>query len=66
MSRPTPLRNGPHSNCARPSPLIRFRGHRGSEAYVERVIGFTRRECLDHIIVFGEASLYQHGQEILS
>ena len=28
MSRPTPLRNGPHSNCARPSPLIRFRGHR--------------------------------------
>ena len=29
-------------------------------AYVERVIGTIRRECLDHVIVFGEASLYQH------
>ena len=26
-------------------------------AYVERVIGSIRRECLDHIIVFGEESL---------
>src|SRR5580692_6728255 len=26
-------------------------------AYVERVIGSIRRECLDHMIVFGEASL---------
>ena len=26
-------------------------------AYVERVIGSIRRECLDHVIVFGEASL---------
>jgi putative transposase len=26
-------------------------------AYVERVIGSIRRECLDHIIVFGERSL---------
>jgi putative transposase len=26
-------------------------------AYVERVIGTIRRECLDHIIVFGERSL---------
>jgi len=26
-------------------------------AYVERVIGTIRRECLDHVIVFGEASL---------
>ena len=29
-------------------------------AYVERVIGTFRRECLDHIIVFNEASLYRH------
>jgi putative transposase len=26
-------------------------------AYVERVIGSIRRECLDHVIVLGEASL---------
>ena len=26
-------------------------------AYVERVIGSIRRECLDHVIVFGEGSL---------
>jgi hypothetical protein len=25
-------------------------------AYVERVIGTIRRECLDHMIVFGETS----------
>ena len=39
-------------------------------AYVERVIGTIRRECLDHVIVFSEASLrrtllwyftYHHG-----
>ena len=29
-------------------------------AYTERVIGTIRRECLDHVIVFGEASLYRH------
>ena len=29
-------------------------------AYVERVIGTIRRECLDHVIVFGEWSLYRH------
>jgi transposase InsO family protein len=26
-------------------------------AYVERVIGTIRRECLDHVIAFGERSL---------
>ena len=39
-------------------------------AYIERVIGSIRRECLDHVIVFEEASLrrtlagyfqYYHG-----
>jgi putative transposase len=28
-------------------------------AYVERVIGTTRRECLDHVIVFGERDLHR-------
>ena len=26
-------------------------------AYIERVIGSIRRECLDHVIVFQESSL---------
>jgi putative transposase len=29
-------------------------------AYIERVIGTVRRECLDHVIVFNEASLHRH------
>ena len=29
-------------------------------AYVERVIGTFRRECLDHLIVFNERSLHGH------
>jgi transposase InsO family protein len=29
-------------------------------AYIERVIGTLRRECLDQVIVFSEASLYRH------
>jgi putative transposase len=29
-------------------------------AYVERVIGTIRRECLDHMIVFNERCLYWH------
>jgi len=29
-------------------------------AYIERVIGTIRRECLDHVIVFSEASLHRH------
>jgi transposase InsO family protein len=29
-------------------------------AYVERVIGTIRRECLDHVIVLNEASLHRH------
>ena len=34
-------------------------------AYIERVIGTIRRECLDHMIVFNEASLYRHLQLFL-
>jgi len=29
-------------------------------AYVERLIGSIRRECLDHVIVFGERSLQRY------
>ena len=29
-------------------------------AYIERVIGSIRRECLDHVIVFNEESLRSH------
>jgi len=33
---------------------------------VERVIGTIRRECLDHVIVFSEASLYRHVKSFLA
>ena len=29
----------------------------GRDRYAERLIGTIRRECLDHLIVFGEAHL---------
>ena len=35
-------------------------------AYVERVIGTIRRECLDHVIVFNEASLYRHMKSFVA
>jgi transposase InsO family protein len=35
-------------------------------AYVERVIGTVRRECLDHVIVFNERSLYLHLQSFIA
>jgi transposase InsO family protein len=35
-------------------------------AYVERVIGTIRRECLDHMIVINEASLYRHVKSFLA
>ena len=34
-------------------------------AYLERVIGTIRRECLDHVIVFNEASLCRHVKSFL-
>jgi len=35
-------------------------------AYVERVIGTIRRECLDHVIVFNERSLYRHLRDFIA
>jgi putative transposase len=35
-------------------------------AYVERVTGTIRRECLDHVIVLYEASLYRHMKSFLA
>jgi putative transposase len=35
-------------------------------AYVERIIGTIRRECLDHVIVLNEASLYRHVKSFLA
>jgi putative transposase len=35
-------------------------------AYVERVIGTIRRECLDHVIIFNQASLYRHLKSFLA
>jgi putative transposase len=35
-------------------------------AYVERVIGTIRRECLDHMIVFNERCLYRHLQDFVN
>jgi putative transposase len=35
-------------------------------AYVERVIGTIRRECLDHVIVFNEASLQGYLKRFLA
>ena len=32
---------------------------------MERVIGTIRRECLDHVIVFNEASLCRHVKSFL-
>jgi hypothetical protein len=33
---------------------------RTSSAYLERVIGTIRRECLDHVIIVNEAALRRH------
>ena len=33
--------------------------------YIELVIGSIRRECLDHVIVFNEGSLYRHVQSFV-
>jgi len=35
-------------------------------AYVERVIGTIRRECLDHMVILNEASLYRHMKSFLA
>src|SRR5260370_15514970 len=35
-------------------------------AYIERVIGSIRRECIDHMIVLNEASLYRHLKSFMA
>jgi transposase InsO family protein len=35
-------------------------------SYIERLIGTLRRECLDHVIVFSEASLYRHVKSFMA
>jgi transposase InsO family protein len=35
-------------------------------AYVERVIGTIRRECIDHVIIFGEAALYRQVKSFVA
>ena len=35
-------------------------------ACLERVIGTIRRECLDHVILFNDASLYRHVKSFLA
>jgi transposase InsO family protein len=35
-------------------------------AYVERLIGTIRRECVDHVIVFNENALYRRIQSFLA
>ena len=35
-------------------------------AYVERVIGTIRRECLDHVLVLGSDSLHRHLREFIA
>jgi putative transposase len=35
------------------------------QAYIERVIGAIRRECLDHLIIFDEASLLRRLKSFL-
>ena len=37
-----------------------------SHPFVERLIGTIRRECLDHMIVLNEASLYRHVKSFLA
>ena len=51
-----------HKKRSAPSLNTFVRTRRGfgyTQAYIERLIGSIRRECLDHVIVFGEGSLHR-------
>ena len=52
--------------CALPIQVLSAPRSPWQRAYVERVIGTIRRECLDHMIVFGEGSLYRHLQNFIN
>ena len=45
-------------SCAGYSGLTNGPAVAWQNVYVERLIGSVRRECLDHVIVFGEAHLH--------
>ena len=40
--------------------VLRAPGVPQQRAYIERVIGTIRRECLDHLIIVNEAALQRH------
>jgi transposase InsO family protein len=42
------------------SEVLSTRGAPWQRAYIERVIGTIRRECLDHVIVVNERTLRRH------
>ena len=47
----------PQSRTWTSKPSARRHARHGNTAYIERVIGSFRRECLDHVIVLNEAGL---------
>ena len=50
----------------RPDLRKRSRGPNQSHGVQTGAVGIIRRECLDHVIVFGEPSLYRYLQSFLS
>jgi hypothetical protein len=38
----------------------------GEKAYVERLIGTIRRECLNHVIIFSETALYRQVKSFVT
>jgi hypothetical protein len=57
---PKPKRRKAFSQQVKALGIQEVLGAPQQRAYIERVIGTNRRECLDHVIVFNEASLCRH------